>query len=110
MIFFIGSENSCRNPYVTRKPPASAGGWFFREVINHIAVFSETIGFLLLGDGAIFDGFHRTVADAGHAVGAVITPDRFLLPQLNIVQGTELLAFAAADAGILHIKILCGKL
>ena len=49
---------------------------------------------------AVLDGFFRAIADAGHAVGAVFAPDRFAVFQMDVVQGTQLHALTAADAGI----------
>lgn len=48
---------------------------------------------------AVFDGFCRAVADAGHAVGAVLAPDRFAVMQGDIVGGTTPDTLTAADAG-----------
>ena len=49
---------------------------------------------------AVLDGLCRAVADAGHAVGAVLAPDRLALPQNDVVGGTSPDALAAAGAGI----------
>ena len=49
---------------------------------------------------AVLDGFFGAIADARHAVGAVFAPDRLAVFQTDVVQGTQLHAPAAADAGI----------
>ena len=53
---------------------------------------------------AIFDGSCRAIADAGHALCAVGSPDGTGVLQCDVIQRAELFAFAAADA-----DIACGK-
>ena len=47
---------------------------------------------------AVFDGFLWAAADTGHAVGAVVFPNRPAVSHLNIAEGTDRSAFAAGDA------------
>ena len=49
---------------------------------------------------AVLDGFFGAVADTGHAVGTVFAPDRLSVFQMDVVQGAQLHALTAADAGI----------
>ena len=56
---------------------------------------------------AVLDGLGRAVADAGHAVGAVLAPDRLALPQNDVVGGTSPDALAAAGAGISDSEGIC---
>ena len=56
---------------------------------------------------AVLDDLFGTIADAGHAVGAVFALDRFAVFQTDVVQGTQLHAPAAADAGIRCPEGLC---
>ena len=49
---------------------------------------------------AVLDGFCRAVANAGHAMGAAISPDGLPIPERNVVQRTEGGAFPAGNAGI----------
>ena len=49
---------------------------------------------------AVLDGLFGAIADARHAVGAVFAPDRLSVFQMDVVQGTQLHAPAAADAGV----------
>ena len=53
---------------------------------------------------AIFDGSCRAIADAGHALCAVGSPDGTGVLQCDVIQRAELFAFSAADA-----DIACGK-
>ena len=48
----------------------------------------------------VFNGFGRTAADAGHAVGAALPPYRSSVLQADVVQRTDGSAFSAGDAGI----------
>ena len=48
---------------------------------------------------AVLDGLFRAIADARHAVGAVFSPDRLAVFQMDIVQGAQLHALTAADTG-----------
>ena len=56
---------------------------------------------------AIFDGSCRTIADAGHALCAVGSPDGTGVLQCDVIQRAELFAFAAADADIACSKGIC---
>ena len=47
---------------------------------------------------AVFDGFCRAVADAGHAMGAVLAPRRFAVLERDVVHRAETDALTAADA------------
>ena len=49
---------------------------------------------------AVLDGFFGAVADARHAMGAVFAPDRLSVFQTDVVQGAQLHALTAADAGV----------
>ena len=49
---------------------------------------------------AVLDGLFGAVADARHAVGTVFAPERLSVFQMDIVQGAQLHALTAADAGI----------
>ena len=53
-----------------------------------MTVFAEVIFFLFLCNRSIINCFRWTIADAGHAVGALIAPDRFAVFHGNIVEGT----------------------
>ena len=56
---------------------------------------------------AIFNGCCGTVTDAGHTVGAAVSPDGVAVLQCDIVGGTAQGALAAADAGIRNSKGVC---
>ena len=56
---------------------------------------------------AVLDGLFGTIADAGHAVGAVFVPDRLAVFQMDVVQGAQLHSLTAADAGIRCSEGLC---
>ena len=56
---------------------------------------------------AVFDGFHRTAADARHAVGAVAAPDRLTVLNRDVVRWAELGTLTAAGAGIAGRKSIC---
>jgi len=77
-----------------------------REFFHHVPVFSEVVFFLVLGDGAVFDGLCGAVADTGHAVGAMIAPDGFAILQGDVVEGAQLHALSAADALLRGVEIL----
>lgn len=49
---------------------------------------------------AVFNGLSGAAADAGHAVGTVVAPNRAAISQLDVVQRAGLDTFAAGDAGI----------
>ena len=49
---------------------------------------------------AVLDGLFGAVADARHAVGTVFAPERLSVFQMDVVQGAQLHALTAADAGI----------
>ena len=53
--------------------------------LQKVTVFSKIVFVLILCTRTIFDGFGRTVSDAGHAVGALIAPDRLFALQGNVV-------------------------
>ena len=82
----------------------------FFQIVDHIAILFEMVGFFVLGDGAVFDGLCGAVSDACHAVCALISPDGFSIHKVDVVERTELLAFSASHAGVRHIKVLCGEL
>ena len=46
---------------------------------------------------AVFNGLCRTTADTGHAMGTVLSPFRFSILHLNILQRTDFLAFPVAN-------------
>ena len=56
---------------------------------------------------AILDGLCGTVADAGHAVGAVLPPDGFPVLQGDVVGGAAPDALPAAGAGVPGGKGIC---
>ena len=49
---------------------------------------------------AVFNGFRRAITDAGHAMGAGLTPHGFSVFHADVVHGTFPGALAAADAGV----------
>ena len=53
---------------------------------------------------AVLDRADRTVADARHAVGAVLAPNRLAVFQRDVVHRTALRALPAADAGVRDSK------
>ena len=53
---------------------------------------------------AVLDCAGRTVADARHAVGAVLAPNRRTVFDCNVVHRTALRALPAADAGVRYGK------
>ena len=81
-----------------------------RKLFYNVVVFAEVIFFFGLGNGAVFDGFLGAIADTGHAVGALVTPDGQLVFQRNIIERAQLCAFSAADAGARCVKIFCSQL
>ena len=54
---------------------------------------------------AIFDGFGRAIADASHAMGAMIAPNRLPGCQMNVVQRAEFHALSATDAVVGGVKL-----
>ena len=56
---------------------------------------------------SVFYCFCRTAADAGHAVCTVFTPFRLTADDRDVIQRTVLLTFAAADASVCGIELLC---
>ena len=70
--------------------------WLFFEILKCILVFCEVVLLLALGDRAVFDGSDRTVSDACHAGGTLLSPNRSLIHQLNVVERAMLFAFFAA--------------
>lgn len=56
---------------------------------------------------AVLDGFHRTAADARHAVGAVTAPDRLAVLNRDVVHRAEPGTLTAAGAGIADRKGVC---
>lgn len=59
---------------------------------------------LAAGGFAVLNGLGRAAAEAGHAVGAVVAPDRPAVLHMDVAKRADLLAFAAGDAGIGHGK------
>ena len=80
-----------------------------RTFFYNITVLSEVVFFLGLGNAAVFDGFGRTVADTGHAVGTLISPNWSLFMQRDVVQRTQLCAFSTANAFVRCEEIFCGQ-
>ena len=62
-----------------------------------------------LRERTVFDSSGRTISDASHAVGAVLSPNRSLIHQLNIVKRAMRFASFAANAGVIHMECLCGE-
>ena len=56
---------------------------------------------------AVLDGLCGAVADAGHAVGAVLPPDGFPVLQGDVVGGAAPDALSAAGAGISDSEGIC---
>ena len=56
---------------------------------------------------AVLDGLRGAVADAGHAVGAVLPPDGLSILQGDVVEGAAPDALAAAGAGISDSEGIC---
>lgn len=78
--------------------------WLFSHSLSgfRTGVARQTLRML-----AIFDGLHRTAADAGHAMRAVAAPDRMSCFQFNIFQRTLLNTLTAGNAGFGSCKFLC---
>lgn len=55
----------------------------------------------------ILDHFLRATADTGHAVSAVIIPDRFAVLHADVVHGADGATFAAGDTVIGNVKLVC---
>ena len=55
----------------------------------------------------VLDGFRRAAADAGHAVGAVATPDRLTVLNRDVVRRANLGTLTAAGAGAACGKGIC---
>ena len=56
---------------------------------------------------AILDSFFRAIANTGHAMRTICTPDRFILIQTDVIQWAQLHTFSAADTGITYRKSIC---
>ena len=61
-------------------------------------LFAADVAGQALAVPAVFDGLLGTAADAGHAVGAVVFPDRPAVFYVNVAEGADRSAFAAGDA------------
>ena len=72
----------------------------FSKRLEMIPGFAETLF-------AVLNGFCGTIADAGHAVGAVAAPDRLAVLDRAVVRGAAFGALAAAGAGVTGRKRLC---
>jgi hypothetical protein len=57
----------------------------FGVVLDYVFVFFKVVAFFVDGNGAVFDGAHRAVADARHAVGTVFAPNGLFVLYLNVV-------------------------
>ena len=91
-------------PFVRRLPAAGV------PLISYVLLLFQcfkVIPRLTFALFAVLDDLFGTIADAGHAVGAVFALDRFAVFQTDVVQGTQLHAPAAADAGIRCPEGLC---
>ena len=55
----------------------------------------------------VLNGFRGTAADARHAVGAVVAPDRLAVLNRDVVRWAELGTLTAAGAGITGYKGIC---
>ena len=53
---------------------------------------------------AVLDSFFRAIANTGHAMRTIFTPDRFLLFQVNIIKRTLFYALSATDTRIICLK------
>ena len=73
--------------------------YFIRSSASFPVLQSDTGGILALF--SVLDGLLGTIADAGHAVGAGFAPDRLTVFQMDVVQGAQFHALAAANTGIL---------
>ena len=56
---------------------------------------------------AVLDGFLGAMANAGHAVGTVLSPNGSAVLQRDVLQRAYLRALAAGDARVGHIKAIC---
>ena len=56
---------------------------------------------------SVLNGFRRTIADTGHAVGAVAAPDRLAVLDGDVVRRAERGTLPAANAGIADSERLC---
>ena len=72
----------------------------FSKRLEMIPGFAETLF-------AVLNGFCGTIADAGHAVGAVAAPDRLVVLDRDVVRGAAFGTLAAAGAGVTGRKRLC---
>ena len=55
----------------------------------------------------VLNGFRGTAADARHAVGAVVAPDRLAVLNRDVVRRAEPCTLTAASAGIAGRKGIC---
>ena len=56
--------------------------------------------------GSVLDGLLRTGGEAGHAVGALLTPDRSAVLERDVGAGADPGALAAGDAGVGGVKVV----
>ena len=84
-------------PFVRRLPAAGA------PLTSYVLLLFQrfkVIPWLSPALFAVLDAFFVAVADARHAVGAVLAPDRPAVFQTDVVQRAQLHALTAADAGV----------
>ena len=54
---------------------ASGFALFRIQFLHHMGILAEAVFLLGLADGAVLNGLCGAIADAGHAVGAILAPD-----------------------------------
>ena len=70
-----------------------------------MAVHSEIVRLLGLGNSSVLNGAGGTVADAGHTVSTMISPDGLLVFHGNIIQRTKLFTFSAANTCVGRMEV-----
>ena len=83
-------------PFVRRLPAAGAPLTSYVLLLFQRFKVIPGLAFALF---AVLDGLFRAVADARHAVGAVLAPNRLAVFERDVVHRTALHALPAADAG-----------
>ena len=56
---------------------------------------------------SVFNGFCGASADTGHAMGAILIPDRTIVLHGDVVHGTSIYASSASGTGVQRIERTC---